>query len=457
MWFVEATSEDLANQALFWASSSFNLLLLGVLSCFYWSLRSQSAMAVRQPSMSLLSIWSFIGAGTINHVVRFFPRFTSETGFILMRCSQGLFFNTSVIAFALRLWCLFRIWHKQNQALNSNPRNVTRVVSQTLATRLQEYQKMTQMALSRQAKVALAVYACAYPIARAAWPPSDIRKDDPWALVLVLPVMCSTIPVVYHIKVSKDLFCVYSELKYIAYTVLASAVANSVIVIFPGFSTSPLSTLVSFVSVSALILVNQGYPLLIAHRFASTVTPGLSWNTAFTPSNNASSSLACNSHVRPTLPLTTQDGKESAVKHVKQQNWIHSTSIPTQTSRTFSSYYANLKVMALFKEHLKSEFSLENLSFLDDVNEFEGLNDHHQLTEKARHIYELYISKTGELQVNLNSMVTTALESKSVLELQALPTESLRTLFQEAKREITNLIERDSWQRFLSTENGKCL
>ncbi|KAG3258865.1 regulator of G protein signaling 4, transcript variant X1 [Ictidomys tridecemlineatus] len=99
--------------------------------------------------------------------------------------------------------------------------------------------------------------------------------------------------------------------------------------------------------------------------------------------------------------------------------------------------------LATFRAFLKSEYSEENIDFWVSCEEYRKTKSPAKLSPKAKKIYEEFISVQATKEVNLDSH-TREETGRNVLE----PTV---TCFDEAQRKIFNLMEKDSYRRFLKS------
>ncbi|XP_012658123.2 regulator of G-protein signaling 4 isoform X1 [Otolemur garnettii] len=99
--------------------------------------------------------------------------------------------------------------------------------------------------------------------------------------------------------------------------------------------------------------------------------------------------------------------------------------------------------LAAFKAFLKSEYSEENIDFWISCEEYKKIKSPSKLSPKAKKIYNEFISVQATKEVNLDSC-TREETSRNMLE----PT---ITCFDEAQKKIFNLMEKDSYRRFLKS------
>jgi len=106
-------------------------------------------------------------------------------------------------------------------------------------------------------------------------------------------------------------------------------------------------------------------------------------------------------------------------------------------------------VLDAFKEYLRSEFSLENLLFCQDVELFKTLTKYSEIYDRTISLYHKYIEPNAIHEVNI-SFETRKKISDKLEELMELGDQaSDATCYDIAQDEITEGLERDSVPRFL--------
>lgn len=103
----------------------------------------------------------------------------------------------------------------------------------------------------------------------------------------------------------------------------------------------------------------------------------------------------------------------------------------------------------VFREFLKSEYSEENMLFWLAIEEYRQIEDVKVREERARIIYEDYISILSPKEVSLDSRV------REVINCQ-MPNPT-RCIFDEAQVQIFTLMQRDSFPRFLNSQVYKSM
>lgn len=102
-----------------------------------------------------------------------------------------------------------------------------------------------------------------------------------------------------------------------------------------------------------------------------------------------------------------------------------------------------------FREFLRSEFSEENMLFWLACEDLKKEDDEQRVEEKARIIYEDYISLISPTEVSLDAKVRDVINRN-----MAKPTQQV---FDDAQLQIYTLMQRDSYPRFLASETYRRL
>ncbi|ESN93791.1 hypothetical protein HELRODRAFT_146503, partial [Helobdella robusta] len=103
----------------------------------------------------------------------------------------------------------------------------------------------------------------------------------------------------------------------------------------------------------------------------------------------------------------------------------------------------------VFRGYLKSEYSEENMLFWLAIEDYRKVKDCRTREEKARIIYEDYISILSPKEVSLDSRVREVINAQMVN-----PT---KEIFDDAQLQIFTLMQRDSYPRFLNSQLFKSL
>ncbi|XP_052469075.1 regulator of G-protein signaling 17 isoform X2 [Carassius gibelio] len=112
-------------------------------------------------------------------------------------------------------------------------------------------------------------------------------------------------------------------------------------------------------------------------------------------------------------------------------------------SRSFEMMMRSPEGRDVFREFLRSEYSEENLMFWMACEELKKETNSSAIDEKARIIYEDYVSILSPKEVSLDSRVREVIN-------QSLD-EPSGTMYEEAQLQIYTLMHRDSFPRFLNS------
>uniref|UniRef100_A0A9J8BGU6 Regulator of G protein signaling 17 n=1 Tax=Cyprinus carpio carpio TaxID=630221 RepID=A0A9J8BGU6_CYPCA len=112
-------------------------------------------------------------------------------------------------------------------------------------------------------------------------------------------------------------------------------------------------------------------------------------------------------------------------------------------SRSFEMMMRSPEGRDVFREFLRSEYSEENLMFWMACEELKKETNPSVINEKARIIYEDYVSILSPKEVSLDSRVREGIN-------QSLA-EPSSTMYEEAQLQIYTLMHRDSFPRFLNS------
>lgn len=102
-----------------------------------------------------------------------------------------------------------------------------------------------------------------------------------------------------------------------------------------------------------------------------------------------------------------------------------------------------------FAEFLKSEYSDENILFWQACEELKRERNPEKIEEKARIIYEDFISILSPKEVSLDSRVREIINANMV--------RPSARIFDEAQNQIYTLMQRDSYPRFIASSIYKKL
>ncbi|GMT34147.1 hypothetical protein PFISCL1PPCAC_25444 [Pristionchus fissidentatus] len=113
-----------------------------------------------------------------------------------------------------------------------------------------------------------------------------------------------------------------------------------------------------------------------------------------------------------------------------------------QWSLSFDNLMKHKAGQKFFAEFLKSEYSDENILFWQACEELKREKNAEKIEEKARIIYEDFISILSPKEVSLDSRVREIVNNNMVRPTAAT--------FDEAQAQIYTLMQRDSYPRFLN-------
>ncbi|XP_051936880.1 regulator of G-protein signaling 17 isoform X1 [Hippocampus zosterae] len=141
---------------------------------------------------------------------------------------------------------------------------------------------------------------------------------------------------------------------------------------------------------------------------------------------------------------TKMDSIEAAEEHLSHRHRRHpSLDEVLLWSRSFEMMLRSLEGREIFREFLRSEYSEDNLLFWLACDELKKETDPSVVDEKARIIYEDYVSILSPKEVSLDSRVREGI-NQSLAEPSSL-------MYEEAQLQIYTLMHRDSFPRFLNS------
>uniref|UniRef100_A0A8C2KML4 Regulator of G-protein signaling 17-like n=1 Tax=Cyprinus carpio TaxID=7962 RepID=A0A8C2KML4_CYPCA len=148
--------------------------------------------------------------------------------------------------------------------------------------------------------------------------------------------------------------------------------------------------------------------------------------------------------------LWNEDRRERSERQTCKMDSIEATEEQHPTldeviawSRSFEMMMRSPEGRDVFREFLRSEYSEENLMFWMACEELKKETNSSAIDEKARIIYEDYVSILSPKEVSLDSRVREVIN-------QSLA-EPSGTMYEEAQLQIYTLMHRDSFPRFLSS------
>jgi hypothetical protein len=113
------------------------------------------------------------------------------------------------------------------------------------------------------------------------------------------------------------------------------------------------------------------------------------------------------------------------------------------------------KGLRIFRDHLSKEYSEENIQFWIKCRNYRLIDelDHMRLADEGTTIVERYVTQNSESQVNLKGHHFKEIMERYEAGMAKLPPVLPTNLFDEAAEEIFNLLERDSYSRFVRSES----
>jgi len=136
----------------------------------------------------------------------------------------------------------------------------------------------------------------------------------------------------------------------------------------------------------------------------------------------------------PTDDCSPRDNEElTSLTMVEIQSW----------SDSFERLMGSLSGRRVFREFLRCEYSEENILFWLACEDLKKENNPEKIEEKARMIYEDYVSILSPREVSLDSRVREIINKNMMSPTQ-------RT-FDEAQLQIYTLMHRDSYPRFVNS------
>uniref|UniRef100_A0A0K0EPH8 RGS domain-containing protein n=1 Tax=Strongyloides stercoralis TaxID=6248 RepID=A0A0K0EPH8_STRER len=180
----------------------------------------------------------------------------------------------------------------------------------------------------------------------------------------------------------------------------------------------------------------------------------------FLPNNNRKAKRnSTDSNGKEVESLTRHDSKKNLNIVSKSINYVKhkmasalsfpilypSRSEVRQWETSFEALLHSKDGSELFKNFLKEEFSVENLDFWFECEEFKKMKEGKKSYNKALHIYDLYIHEDGSKQVNLDA------DTRNITKT-LLDNGSKSDTFNLAQSKIEQLMAKDSYPRFLRSK-----
>merc|ERR1712130_405602 len=135
----------------------------------------------------------------------------------------------------------------------------------------------------------------------------------------------------------------------------------------------------------------------------------------------------------PTDDCSPREDDFSNLSAAEVQSW----------SESFESLMSSLSGRRVFREFLRCEYSEENILFWLACEDLKKENNPEKIEEKARMIYEDYVSILSPREVSLDSRVREIINKNMM--------SPSKETFNEAQLQIYTLMHRDSYPRFVAS------
>eukprot|EP01156_Anaeramoeba_ignava_P022608 Anaeramoba_ignava/c20857_g1_i1.p1 GENE.c20857_g1_i1~~c20857_g1_i1.p1 ORF type:complete len:1534 (+),score=438.75 c20857_g1_i1:501-4604(+) len=177
-------------------------------------------------------------------------------------------------------------------------------------------------------------------------------------------------------------------------------------------------------------------------------------NTHANANSNTHANANSNTNIDETSELTQEIIAKSSLevrKYTVFKKKSHAVLIqsPNETTKRipFPEILANQTYIAFFEEFLKSEYCDENLMFYVSVQNMKTLDedDNELLVLAAKDIYDTYISSESQFEININFEIRNTITEKIHSKIFT------KHIFDSAQQAIRQLLERDSYPRFLKS------
>nr|XP_006008640.1 PREDICTED: regulator of G-protein signaling 4-like isoform X2 [Latimeria chalumnae] len=136
--------------------------------------------------------------------------------------------------------------------------------------------------------------------------------------------------------------------------------------------------------------------------------------------------------------------KGKFVHHKLDKNKLNKASPEEKRLQELEKLLTNKHGLLVFRAFLCKEFSEENIDFWMACEDFKNMKENSKLTFKAKKIYEEYVAIKAPKEINLDSQTREAVTSNV--------TNPTLSCFETAQKRIFNLMEKDSFPRFLKSE-----
>lgn len=287
--------------------------------------------------------------------------------------------------------------------------------------------------ISRKVQFLLMIYTTMYPVFRIIYPASTV--DDPYVLFLLLPLVLTCFPFLFCSNPDADTFAIFTEMKFLSLHVIVATTVYTTLTFVESLCYSAFTNSISFLMGFGVIGIALAFPLYVQRK---TFVHSQTFLLQQPPSEPFLQPPVLEYLREPDVDPTSQE-------HAAQ-------------ARNLEKCLNNPTMMRLFMQHLKAEFSSENLMFLEAIQDLEKMNDQEKINQKAKSIYDSYVRDTAIFQINLPAEIKTTLDDifeNMVDTEQSLPDLDLKHAFNLAKYNIIHLLASDSWNRFIASWKGK--
>ncbi|XP_056017145.1 regulator of G-protein signaling rgs-2-like isoform X2 [Ostrea edulis] len=185
------------------------------------------------------------------------------------------------------------------------------------------------------------------------------------------------------------------------------------------------------------------------HRSSSYTTPGDSPPSSPVQTGSRSTRACCFCCLAVKTGNGSPGGSRDKAITVQKQDEPPTPEEIQSWGESFDKLMRNYAGRKVFREFLRSEYSEENMLFWLACEEIKREDNPEVVEEKARNIYEDYISILSPKEVSLDSRVREVINRNMV--------DPTPNTFDEAQLQIYTLMHRDSYPRFLNSQIYKKL
>ncbi|XP_067937478.1 regulator of G-protein signaling rgs-2-like [Watersipora subatra] len=143
-----------------------------------------------------------------------------------------------------------------------------------------------------------------------------------------------------------------------------------------------------------------------------------------------------------------EEKRRSAKGNSKPDSLMHRTRLDREEvlswGKSFKALIESKDGRAVFRSFLKKEYSQENILFYEACEELKQLTDDQEIFDKARNIYDDYISTWSPREVSLDSVLRDEIQERMI--------NPDKDMFNNANDHIYNLMLRDSYPRFKTSD-----